>query len=225
MALYPLAQSLAAYGNSFVLDFPGFGASPPPPSHWATADYADHVAKWLESTPPSCRIWIGHSFGCRVGLQLAARHPHLLSGLVLIAAAGLRPKRSVRQQSRFLLKRYSFRIVRSMAGEGALVNALRSRVGSSDYKSAGALRPILSRVVTEDLSEIAKSVKAPVILIYGENDTDTPPEMGRRLQSFIAGSQLIILKDFDHHTVLTDGRHQLVSSVKSFTGDICRSSI
>ena len=53
------------------------------------ADYADAFAEWLSTLPRARRIWIGHSFGCRVGLQLAARHPATVDGLFLIAAAGL----------------------------------------------------------------------------------------------------------------------------------------
>ena len=221
-ALLPMAESLGAFAGSAVLDFPGFGGSPPPPTTWGTEEFADHVAKWLASTPPACRIWIGHSFGCRVGLQIAARHPGLLSGLVLIAAAGLRPKRSVRLQTYYLLRRNLFRLTRVVVGEGSLLEFMRSRLGSSDYKAAGEMRPILSRVVSEDLSEVARAVTCPTLLIYGEQDKDTPPEIGQRLQQLIYNSSLMILDDFDHHSILLDGRHQVVRHIKAFAEETCK---
>ena len=79
--MLPLAQAMRRSARSILIDFPGFGASPLPPGPWGTADYADAMAEWLGGLPPARRIWIGHSFGCRVGLQLAARHPEILAGL------------------------------------------------------------------------------------------------------------------------------------------------
>ena len=87
--LLPLAQSLENSGHHWVFDFPGFGKSPLPPGDWSTAEYADALAAFVRSKTDQKIIWIGHSFGCRVGLQLAARHPELVDGLFLIAAAGL----------------------------------------------------------------------------------------------------------------------------------------
>ena len=86
-AFLPLAESVRRTASSLLIDFPGFGASPLPPAVWGTADYADAVAKWIAGLPAGRRVWIGHSFGCRVGLQLAARHPEAVNGMVLIAAA------------------------------------------------------------------------------------------------------------------------------------------
>src|SRR5580704_13957468 len=74
--------------------FLGLGDSRPPPAVWGTADYADAVAEWLATLPAGRRVWIGHSFGCRVGLQLAARHLQAVEALFLIAAHGLQPYRS-----------------------------------------------------------------------------------------------------------------------------------
>src|SRR4051794_18678857 len=82
----PLARALERRGAHSLIDFPGFGQSPPPPATWTTADYADAMADWISTFPRTPRIWIGHSFGCRVGLQLASRHPGLIDGLFLIAA-------------------------------------------------------------------------------------------------------------------------------------------
>jgi len=93
-AFLGLAQSFSRMYPSSVVDFPGFGRSKPPPGTWGTADYADAIAEWLRSLSPQSLIWIGHSFGCRVGLQIAARHPGLLRGMILIAAAGLPRQRN-----------------------------------------------------------------------------------------------------------------------------------
>ena len=86
------------------MDFPGFGESPRPVAEWGTADYADASAGLLESLPNGHRIWVGHSFGCRVGIQLAARHSEIIDALFLVAAAGLPRRRSRLSQFRIKSK-------------------------------------------------------------------------------------------------------------------------
>src|SRR6202140_5315711 len=136
-ALLPLAQAMRPAAGSILIDFPGFGASPMPPAPWGTADYADAVAEWLALCPPARRIWIAHSFGCRVGLQLAARHPEALAGLFLVAAAGLPPMRSLPARARVAARRWAFRLARHFAPEGPALDRLRDPFGSADYRAAG----------------------------------------------------------------------------------------
>jgi len=215
-ALLPIAESLRRVAPSVLIDFPGFGDSPAPPAVWGTADYADAATDWLAALPPGRRIWIGHSFGCRVGLQLAARHPDAVQALFLVAAAGLPPHRSPTARMRVAARRWTFRIARSLTPEGPARDRLRERFGSADYRQAGAMRPILVKTVSENLSEAARAVRCPVALVYGENDRETPPEIGERLQRLIPDAQLHVLRGFDHWNVLTDGQHQLTHRLSEF---------
>src|SRR5579871_353732 len=221
-ALLPMAESLGRFAFSSLVDFPGFGRSPQPPEVWGTAEYADAVADWLRSLPPRQLIWVGHSFGCRVGLQVAARHPGLLAGMVLIAAAGLPRRRSVRERLRLSLRRRAFKVAKAFVPEGPGRDRLRSRFGSADYQAASAMRPILVRVVNEDLGDIATKVNCPVLLVYGSADVDTPPELGDRFQALIPKAELVVLDGFDHLGLLHRGRHQVVHNVQRFLKSLDR---
>lgn len=206
-SLRPLARSLGALGRHTLLDLPGFGGSDAPPEGWGTADYADAIAETLEGPV----TWIGHSFGGRVGIQLAARHPGLVSRLVLVASAGL-PRRRPLWQALWLRARVAaFKACRRLAPERA-----RDWFGSADYRAAGPLRAVFVRVVSEDLSEQAATVRCPTLLLYGERDTETPPEIGRRLAALIPGARLEVLGGLDHDTVLTTGRHRTAAHIKDF---------
>jgi len=216
MALQPMAESLASFAYSTLIDFPGFGASPPPPGAWGTADYADAVAEWLQTQPLRRRVWIGHSFGGRVGIRLAARHPQLVGAMVLIASAGLRPKRPLRVATQTFLKVKFFKLAKALLGEGPAVEKLRRWLGSIDYYKAGPLRPVLVKAINENLSEDAARVKCPVLLLYGEQDTITPVEVGQRLHSLIPHSELLILQRIDHHSIVGDGRHVAAHQILSF---------
>jgi pimeloyl-ACP methyl ester carboxylesterase len=101
-------------------------------------------------------------------------------------------------------------------GEGPQLNRLRQKMGSADYRSAGALRPIFNRVVQEDLTNVAVQVHCPTVLIYGKEDTETPPEMGERLNRLIKGSELTVLDGFGHLSILNEGRHQLAVRIRRF---------
>lgn len=218
-AFMELARAFARNASSAVLDLPGFGNSPMPPTDWGTADYADAIAGWIASLPPRKRVWIAHSYGCRVGIQLAARHPGLLAGMVLIAAAGLPRHRTLIQTVRLKARIYAFKLAKRLTPAGER-ERLYAKAGSADARSAGALRPIFVRAVNENLTLEAAKVACPTLLIYGRDDDDTPPEIGARLNGLIAGSELLVLNGFDHHTILTAGMHQLVSEISRFRGQV-----
>ena len=211
-----LAESLEGFGASSLIDFPGFGRSSAPPSIWGTADYAEAVAEWLRQLPAEQRIWVGHSFGCRVGIQIAARHPGLISRMVLISAAGLPRRRSIAARARMWLRIRGFKVAKLILKEGPKLDRVRARMGSADYRNAGQLRPILTRVVNENLSDVAAKVACPVLLLYGEADIDTPVEIGERLSKLIPNAQLVVLKSFDHHNILTTGAHQVTRQILRF---------
>lgn len=215
-AFQPLADILKPFGACSLIDFPGFGDSPPPPDDWGTADYADLVADWLRTLGSARFVWIGHSFGGRVGIQLASRHPELLSGMVLIAAAGLQRHRTLWERLRIKTRVGTFKIAKRFVREGPQLDRLRQRFGSADYRNAGRLRPIFLRVVREDLTAEAKRIRCPALLLYGTGDTETPPEIGKRLHALIPASELALLDGFTHLSILTEGRHQIAMKIRRF---------
>ncbi len=216
-AFRPLAQSFEKSGRHYLIDFPGFGNSPPPSSIWGTEQYADALATFIESEIKEPVIWAGHSFGCRVGLQIAARRPDLIKGLFLISAAGLKRKRPLLKKIYMTARIILFKSLKKLIPHGLINESwLYKTFGSADYKAAGPMRSIFVKTVNQDLSDIAKTVKCPVMLVYGSNDTETPPEIGRRLNKLIASSEYIELPGLDHYTILGTGRHQTAAVLKNF---------
>ena len=114
------------------------------------------------------------------------------------------------------LRKRLFKTARLLLREGQHLERLRNRMGSPDYRAAGALRPVFNRVVNENLSDVASAVRCPTLLLYGAADAETPPEMGQRFQKLIAGSELGILDGFGHLDILTEGRHQVALRIRRF---------
>jgi len=212
-AFLPLAGSLARSAHHTVLDFPGFGESPRPAADWDTTNYADALSNWLQALPRARRIYVGHSFGGRVGLRLAASHPEAVDAMVLVAGAGLKRRRSLAERARIALRVRAFKALKLLERLGVDVSARKARFGSADYRNAGAMRPIFVKVIGEDQSEGARMIRCPVSLIYGDQDDETPPEIGERLSRLIPGATLTVLRGLDHHSVLTDGGPQIVHAV------------
>lgn len=209
-AFASVMQPFLAQADHISLDFPGFGRSPPPPEHWGTEDYAEAVAKWLKDNNTQPVIWVGHSFGCRVGLRLAAHYPDRIKALCLIAGAGLKRKRPLHKKIYFYLRIKLFKLLKKFVPAGDFKDKLMSKFGSADYKNAGVMRSVFIRTVNEDQTETAKKITCPVTLIYGKNDTETPPEFGERFSRLIPGAELFLLDGQDHYSVLQGGRHQVI---------------
>jgi pimeloyl-ACP methyl ester carboxylesterase len=100
-------------------------------------------------------------------------------------------------------------MMRAVTPEGPARDRLRERYGSADYRAAGAMRPVLVKAVNEDLSDVARRIRMPVMLVHGASDRESPPDIAARLQALIPGSRLHLLQGFDHYTILVDGRHQV----------------
>lgn len=216
--LVPLAENSGLAGTHIVLDLPGFGQSSLQPAPWDSADYADFIARWMQQEAIAAPvIWIGHSLGCRIGINLAASHPACVRGLFMIAAPGFRRKRTLRQQIVFTVKRTIARALKALPLPEAWKNAVRNKIGSADYRNAGPLRPSFVKIVNENAATTAPKVGCPAFFAYGENDAETPPEFGERYRHLIAKAQLKILPRYDHYDILTDGRFQITRYLQQFT--------
>lgn len=213
----PVAEALAPIANSYLIDFPGFGDTPRPKEAWGTQDYAEHLITHLREAYGLERFtWVGHSFGGRVGMRIAAAHPSVLRHLVLVASAGIPRTRTMLQKLRGRRRSWAFKIRKSMAKSDEALDALEKQYGSPDYIHSReiGMRDIFVRTVNEDQTKTLPQIACPTTIIYGGKDVDTPVEVGQRLADGIADARLIICPHFDHISILDRGRHQIALSVK-----------
>lgn len=209
--------SLGQRGCHIALDFPGFGDSPEPPENWGTKQHADAIAAWMKEMNFPPVIWIGHSYGCRIGTQLAAHYPECIRAMVYIGGAGLKRPRPMHNRIYLFLRVRLFKLLRNIVPEGALKQKIMNFFGSADFnQTSGVMRKLFVRVVNEDLVDEAQKITCPVTLIYGSEDTETPPSVGKKYNRLIENSELHLLEDQDHYTVLQDGRHRVIKIISDF---------
>ena len=160
--------------DAVAVHFPGFGTAEAPPEVWGSPEYADLVAEAI--TPYAPVVVVGHSFGGRVAVRLAANYPNLVSALVLTGVPLVRLAPTTKPA-------LSYRLVRWLGKRGlvpaATLEAQRRKHGSADYNAAqGIMRDILVKVVNEDYRDDLARVTAPVHMVWGENDTAAPMPAG-----------------------------------------------
>ncbi|MFM1953405.1 MAG: hypothetical protein RL187_614 [Actinomycetota bacterium] len=173
---------------------PGFGPASPPQTAWTTADYAANLAGALGDSPPV--VVVGHSFGGRIAVRLAAQFPHLVSHLVLTGVPLTRLKPASKPK-------LAFRVIRALRKAGVVPETVleraREKYGSADYRSAqGVMREILVGAVAEDYLDDAKKVSVPVTLVWGEHDRPAPLEVAQKSLEFFPHATLRVVSGASH---------------------------
>jgi pimeloyl-ACP methyl ester carboxylesterase len=193
----------------FAPDLPFFGQSEPPPESWGVYDYADLAADLIRAAcGGAAAVVIGHSFGGRLGIILAAKYPELVQKLVLIDAAGCKPKIDLKKRLKIIRHK-----IRSLLGLKPERTA-----GSADYRALpDNMKGVFVRVVNESLEPLFGKIGAPTLIIWGDRDRDTPPYMARRMNKKIRGSGLVMLAGAGHYSFL-DAPTRVLAAIKSFIG-------
>ena len=202
----PILDVLQPGRRLIVPDLPGFGATPEPASAWSVHDYAAWCIALLDRLGVATVDLIGHSNGGRVGIVMAAANPGRVSRMVLVGSAGIRPRQTWRSAARVR----SYKLLRAVERSGAVPPALRRAAarradqrGSADFRAvSGVMRGTLVRLVNEDLRSLLPHLRLPVLLIWGEHDTETPLDDGRLMEQLIPDAGLVVFEGAGHYAYL-----------------------
>jgi pimeloyl-ACP methyl ester carboxylesterase len=220
-SMAPLAASLAGQGYcAHTLDLPGFGRSdvpPQTPEAWGVAEYAACVLRYLDHAGLKPVRLIGHSFGGRIAIVIGAEHPAYVTQMVLTDSAGVRAPATAREHV-VRMGSAALRLPGVRALEAPLRRLGRRLAGSEDLKAAGPLEATFRKVVAEDLLPRAARIQAPTLLIWGEQDQDTPLWQGRALEKAIPDAGLVVFQGAGHFAY-QERLPEFVRIVHTFFGD------
>jgi pimeloyl-ACP methyl ester carboxylesterase len=112
------------------------------------------------------------------------------------------------------------RVTKPITGQAALDWHTR-RFGSRDYLAAGELKDVLVRTVNEDLTEIARQVDCPVLLLWGSDDRETPPSLAYRYRDLMrAHATLEMLPHKDHYLYMATGAHLCAFKIRGWLNHV-----
>ena len=217
--MQPVADALKTDHRTLAVDFPGHGESGRPPEPWGVPEYAAclrELLKRLSFTP--CSV-IAHSFGARVAAWLEAEEPGLFNRIVFTGGAGIRPKPSEESKARAArykkLKGYCETAKKiPLLGKAAenMEEKLRLKYGSRDYNALDVeMRQTFVKVVNQDLTDLYGCFRASTLLIWGDEDTETPLWMAKEMEQRIPDAGLVILEGGTHFAYLEQiGRFNVI---------------
>jgi len=195
------------------IDFPGhgkMGKAAPPPEPWGVPQYMEMTAqiiRRLELAP--CDI-VAHSFGARVAILLASTYPELVGRMILTGAAGVKKPASGKATMKQKLYK-GLRGAVNLADKTHLFGdlpekgreALVQKFGSPDYRALDSeMRKTFNQVISLDLTDRLEHIKAPTLLYWGAQDTETPLWMGQVMEEKIPDAGLVVEEGCGHFAYL-----------------------
>lgn len=189
----PQLPTLTEHFRVVRYDHLGHGDSAVPPGPYSLAGLASSLAGLLGEIGIEQAHVAGLSLGGMVGLQLAARYPHLVDRLAIVGSSAYLPP------AQTWLDRAT--AVRG-SGMGAVADTVLSRwftAGFQDSPRAKEIRASLlsvppegyaaccEAIATMDLRPVLSHVRAPTLAVAGSEDPATPVEHARTVVESVSG--------------------------------------
>lgn len=189
----------------YIFDYPGFGNSKLPNTTFDIYDYAKIIIKFMNDNSIDNPIIIGHSFGGRIIITLSGYYNVRFERIVLISSAGIKPIKTFYKK----IKQFIYKCLKKISNifpnkiKKFYLKFLINIFGSNDYKSIPeTLQKTFINIVNEDLKKYLNNIKDEALLIWGENDKDTPLKDGKIMKNLIKDSGLVIIQNAHHFCYL-----------------------
>lgn len=194
----PIGNLLKNNHRVTIIDLPGFGFSEQPDYAYSVYDYVDLLEALFRELDIKKPSLVGHSFGGRLSIIYASKNE--VERLVLFGSPCVRREcKSIKQTILKSLKK--IKILHPFE------ELAKKFIGSPDYKNAkGVMREVLVKTVNEDLSDCAKKITCPTLLIWGENDEAVPLNEAKELEGLLKDGALIVLPG-THYCYLENLEH------------------
>jgi pimeloyl-ACP methyl ester carboxylesterase len=188
-----LVQRLEPRGLVVAVDLPGYGDAPEPPRTPTIERMADLVAAYVRHLGRGPAVLVGHSMGTQVVVEVAARRPEAVSGIVLVAP-------TVDPAHRRALSQLA-RLGRDLVGESLKVLVL----GGREYLRAGPnLRAKMRAMLVHRPEDAFPRVQCRALVIRGETDRVSPREWCAEVVAALPDAREIEVAGHGHETLIRD---------------------
>jgi pimeloyl-ACP methyl ester carboxylesterase len=161
----------------------------------------DYVAAFVEHKSYEKVHVLGNSLGGHIALLYVLGHPAMVSSVTLTGSSGLFesamgssfPKRG---DYDFIKKKTESTFYRPEVATKELVDEVYDIV--NDRLKAIRIIATAKSAVRHNLGDKLHEVKAPTLLVWGADDTITPPFVGEKFNELIEDSQLFLVPECGH---------------------------
>ncbi|OGO71335.1 MAG: hypothetical protein A2Z49_10160 [Chloroflexi bacterium RBG_19FT_COMBO_56_12] len=193
----------------YALDLPGHGKSGALDGQQTVAGYAGKVIDWLEAVRLHRAVFVGHSLGGAIALELGINHPEHVLGLGLVST-GVRLRVNpdlldLASRSTTFNTAIAMVVANSFSPQASarLVELVTQRMLGT---RPSVLHGDLMACTTFDVKEQVTALKWPVLVIGGTEDQMTPLRYSQFMADTIPDARLRIIPNAGHMVILEQPR-------------------
>ena len=163
--------------------------------------FSDFLEEFIKYKNLSKVTLLGNSLGGHIGLIYSNKNPNFVKSLILTGSSGLYensmgesyPKR---ENYNYIKRKTEEVFYNPEVATKEIVDEVFETVNNRD-KLVRTLA-IAKSAIRHNMSDELPNIKTPTLLIWGENDLVTPPEVAREFQSLLPNSELKWIKKCGH---------------------------
>ena len=201
----PYCEALAAHFRVIAPSHPGFGASDRPDWMERVHDLAYFYRWFMEEQGLGPLRVVGFSMGGWLAAEMAAMCPALLSRMVLVGAAGMKPH-AAEIADIFLLTSEEVNALRFYdAAQVPDYDALFGQEPTPEARQTAAWDREMAALLTwkpymhnPKMPHLMAQVKLPTLIVWGKQDAIVPVECGELYQQAIPGAGLTVIDRCGH---------------------------
>ena len=196
-------------------DVRGHGGSDVPPGPYTLEQMSGDLFDLLDSLGIGETHFVGVSMGGLIGMTAALRQPRRIKSLALCdTTACYGPRVRPMWEDRIRVAESEGMtpalVDRTMAiwfteafraKHTEVVKRIASMLGETDPRGYAAAIRAIGFV---DLTQRIGAIRCPTLVVVGEQDPGTPPEMARLIHERIAGSEMLVIPSAMHCAVVED---------------------
>jgi 3-oxoadipate enol-lactonase len=193
-------------------DCRGQGQSDKPPGPYAPTQHTEDLLALLDGLNIARAHIVGLSNGGTIAMQLAAMHPQRVARLVLADTFAYADSLMQAKLQSWLtaldaggpLLRFDMATPwiwgrTFLATNHELIEVMRTSAGQANPDT---IRALIQGGMQYDIREHLGAIRAPTLVVVGEEDVLTPPWYAREIAAAIPGAQLALLPQAGHVTVI-----------------------
>ena len=189
-------------------DTRGHGQSSAPAGEYTLDQMADDVKGLFDALNITRTHWMGLSMGGMIGQTFALKYPGVFQSLILADTTSRRPPNAAQM--------WGERIKAAReGGMNAVLDSTLARWFTAPYKARATdvMARIGKQILTTpvdgfcgacaaiakvDTLDRLKEIQCPALVVVGEEDHGTPPEMAQAIHANLPGSELVTIKSAAH---------------------------